>query len=96
MTERTIVRLPKELLDSARRKAAAEGVTPTALIEDGLRGVLSERLHLASAKRVLPRISKATGGLLTGVDLTNPGAMQETEDAEYIERIGCFRQEPNL
>ena len=35
MIERTTVRLPKDLLDHARRKAAAEGRTLTSLIEDG-------------------------------------------------------------
>jgi hypothetical protein len=38
---RTTVRLPAELLEHAKRKAAAEGKTLTALIEDGLRLVIS-------------------------------------------------------
>ncbi len=91
MIQRTTVRLPKELLDRARRKAAAEGLTLTALIEDGLRKVVSERHGGPSAKRVLPRISKATGGLLPGIDLTDSAAIQEIEDIEYMERMKTFR-----
>ncbi len=37
MAERMTVRLPAELLRRAKRKAAAEGRSLTALIEDGLR-----------------------------------------------------------
>jgi len=91
MVERTTVRLPKELLDRARRKATAEGVTLTALIEDGLRRVVSEKPSKPSAKRVLPRISKATGGLLPGIDLTNSASIQEIEDIEFMERTKTFR-----
>ena len=43
MTERTTARLPEELMNRARRKAAAEGRTLTSLIEDGLRAVVAEK-----------------------------------------------------
>ena len=63
MIERTTVRLPKELLNRARRKAAAEGCTLTSLIEDGLRLAVGEQQKRSKAeKRVLPRVSTATGG----------------------------------
>ena len=91
MTERTTVRLPKELLDRARRKAAADGVTLTALIEDGRQKVVTERSGKASAKRILPRISKATGGLLPGIDISDSAAIQDIEDLEYMERMKTFR-----
>jgi uncharacterized protein (DUF433 family) len=38
-------------------------------------------------RRVLPPVSKATGGLLPGVDLTRFSDYQEMEDLEYIERL---------
>jgi hypothetical protein len=91
MIERTTVRLPKELLDRARRKAAADGVTLTALIEDGLRKVVTEKPQRTSAKRILPRISKATGGLLPGINLSDSAAIQEMEDLEYMERMKTLR-----
>lgn len=91
MIERTTVRLPKELLDRARRKAAADGVTLTALIEDGLRKVVTQKAGKTSAERILPRVSKATGGLLPGIDISNSAAIQEMEDLEYVERTKTFR-----
>src|SRR3954469_16187611 len=85
MPERTTVRLPEELLARAKRKAAAEGRTLTALIEDGLRLVVTEERKPPKRKRVLPRVSKATGGFT--VDLTSFSAIQELEDLEYIEHM---------
>ncbi len=35
----------------------------------------------------MPRVSKATGGLLPGVDLTRFSDYQEMEDLEYVERM---------
>ena len=87
MTERTTVRLPEDLLNRARRKAAAEGRTLTSLIEDGLRVILSDKPKPAKRKRALPRISKATGGLMPGVDLTNLSTLQEADDLEYLRRM---------
>lgn len=84
MTERTTVRLPPDLLSRAKRKAAAEGRTLTALIEDGLRQVLTEDKRDARRARVLPPISKATGGLMPGVDLTRLSELQEQDDLEYM------------
>ena len=82
MTERTTVRLPDDLIRRAKRKAAAEGRTLTALIEDGLRRVLDERRPAGKAKRVLPPVSAATGGLMPGIDLNDSAALHEMEDLE--------------
>ena len=90
MIERTTVRLPQELLRRAKRKAAAEGRTLTSLIEDGLRLMVTEKQGAKRKKRILPRISSATGGLLPGVDLTRFSDYQEMEDLEYIERMKHF------
>ncbi len=84
---RTTVRLPEDLLRRAKRKAASEGRTLTALIEDGLRALVDERPKPAKARRILPRVSKATGGLMPGVDLTRFSDLQEMEDLEYVERM---------
>jgi hypothetical protein len=91
MTERTTVRLPDDLLVRAKRKATAEGRTLTSLIEDGLRAVVDGRPKPARGKRILPRTSKATGGLMPGIDLTRFSDYQETEDLEYIERMKHFK-----
>jgi hypothetical protein len=91
MTERTTVRLPEDLLDRAKRKAAAEGRTLTSLIEDGLRLVVAGPRKAGKKKRVLPRISKATGGLMPGIDLTRFSDIQEMDDLEYVERMKHFK-----
>jgi hypothetical protein len=91
MTERTTVRLPKDLLVRAKRKAAAEGRTLTSLIEDGLRLVVAESRKTGKTKRVLPPISKATGGPMPGIDLTDFSALQEIDDLEYVERMKRFK-----
>jgi hypothetical protein len=86
MAERTTVRLPEELIRRAKRKAAAEGRTLTALIEEGLRLVVLKP-KAAKTERVMPRVSKAKGGLLPGVDLTSFSAIQQMDDLEYMERM---------
>jgi hypothetical protein len=91
MNERTTVRLPEDLLNRARRKAAAEGRTLTSLIEDGLRMVIAEKRKAAKGKRVMPRVSTATGGPMPGIDLTDFSALQEMEDLEYVERMKHFK-----
>jgi hypothetical protein len=91
MSERTTVRLPEELLSRAKRKAAAEGRTLTSLIEDGLRLVVAEKREPPKARRRGLPVSKATGGLLPGIDISDSAALQEMEDLEYVERMKHFR-----
>jgi len=86
MTERTTVRLPEDLLDRARRKAAAEGRTLTSLIEDGLRLIVTNTRSM-KRKRIHPRVSTASGGLMPGIDLGAPSGLQEMDDLEYVERL---------
>jgi hypothetical protein len=88
MPERTTVRLSEELLRRARRKAAKEGRTVTSLIEEGLRRVVAENRTPYPAKRKMPRISKAKGGLLPGIDLADGSALEELDDLAYIEKPG--------
>ena len=90
MPERTTVRLPQDLLDRAKRKAAADGRTLTSLIEDGLRLVTAER-KAAKRKRILPRVSTATGGLMPGIDLTDLSALQEIDDLDDVKRMKRFK-----
>jgi len=90
MPERTTVRLPEDLLARAKRKAAAEGRTLTSLIEDGLRLVTAEDRKPERRKRVVLPVSKATGGLRPGVDLTRFSDYQAMEDLEYVERMKRF------
>jgi hypothetical protein len=91
MSERTTVRLPADLVNRAKRKAAAEGRTLTSLIEDGLRLVVAGNRKSAKGTRVMPRVSTATGGPMPGVDLTDFSALQEMDDLEYVERMKHFK-----
>jgi hypothetical protein len=91
MIERTTVRLPKELLSRAKRKALAEDRTLTSLIEEGLRLVVSDTQKKGKTKRVLPRHSDASGPPLPGIDISNSAALQEMEDLEYVERMKHYK-----
>jgi hypothetical protein len=42
-------------------------------------------------KRLQPRVSKATGGLMPGIDLDDVSALQEMDDLEYVERMKHFK-----
>ncbi|MEQ1929702.1 MAG: hypothetical protein ABL957_04100 [Parvularculaceae bacterium] len=89
--ERTTVRLPEDLLDRARKKAAAEKTTLTALIERGLREVVMAKQGPQKRRKVILPVSKAKGGLMPGLDPVKfVQQIQELEDLEYIERMKRF------
>ena len=87
MGERTTVRLPDDLIRRAKRKATAEGRSLTALIEDGLRRVVNERVPVNKAGRILPPVSTATGGLMPGIDLNEASVLQEIDDMDGVARL---------
>ena len=87
MVERTTVRLPKDLMKLAKRKAAAEGRTLTSLIEDGVRLVLLSGEKTKKRRRVVLPVSKAMGGPMPGIDISDSAALQEKEDLDYMERL---------
>jgi hypothetical protein len=87
MTGRTTVRLPQDLLHRAKRKAAAEGRTLTSLIADGLRMVVADDRKPAKQGGVLPPVSKAGGGLLPGVDLSDMDVIEEAADIDTGRRL---------
>jgi len=88
MSERTTVRLPEDLVRRAKIRAAEEGRSFTALIEDSLRRALDERRRSSrEPPRVLPPVSPVTGSLAPGIDLDNSAALQERDDLDYISRF---------
>jgi hypothetical protein len=87
MTDRTTVRLPDDLIRRAKRKAAAEGRSLTALIEEGLRRVVNERATTYKPNRILPPVSAATGGLMPGIDLNESSVLQELDDMDRVARL---------
>ncbi len=76
---RTTVRLRDELLARAKRRAAEEGRTLTSLLEEGLEVVLAEP-ETTKRRRVRLPVSKASGGLLPGVDLNRSAELEELMD----------------
>ena len=87
MRERTTVRLPDDLMRRVKAKAATEGRTLTALIEEGLRRILRERPPAAKAGRVSLPVSSASGGLMPGIDLSDSAALQEMDDIDAAGRM---------
>jgi hypothetical protein len=57
------------------------------LIEEGLRLVISPRQKKSSVKRLMPRVSDASGPPRPGIDLSNSAQLQEMDDLEYFERL---------
>jgi hypothetical protein len=87
---RTTIRLDDDLLKRAKLKAAAEGRTFTDLIEEGLRLVLARKPGTRRGRLEPLPVSKQTGGVMPGVDLTKFSDYQEMEDLEYVERMKTF------
>jgi hypothetical protein len=65
---RTTVRLRDDLLRRAKKRAAQEERTLTSLVEEGVALVLARPAKTRRERVVLPT-SRATGGVLPGVDL---------------------------
>jgi hypothetical protein len=77
---RTTIRLKDDLLKRAKKRAADEGRTLTSLVEDGLVLILS-KAKASRRKRIELPVSKATGGVLPGVDLNRSSDMEEVMNA---------------
>ena len=77
---RTTVRMQPELLREARLRAAGSGTTLTALMEEGLRLVLSGKPRSSPRKWVELPVCREKGGVLPGIDLNNRAAIQDILD----------------
>jgi hypothetical protein len=73
---RTTIRLNDDLLQRAKKRAADEGRTLTSLVEEALTVVLSTP-KVSRRKRVTLPVSKASGGVLPGVDLNRASDLEE-------------------
>jgi hypothetical protein len=76
---RTTVRINDALLSRAKKRAATEGRTLTALIEDGLTLILSPPKS-GRRKRIHLPVSKASGGVRSGIDLNRSSDLDEIMD----------------
>jgi hypothetical protein len=77
---RTTIRINDDLLKRAKKQAADEGRTLTSLVDDGLALILSKP-KTNRRKRVELPVSKATGGILPGIDLNRSGDLDEVMNA---------------
>jgi hypothetical protein len=77
---RTTIRLNDDLLKRAKKRAADEGRTLTSLIEDGLVLILSKAKASRRGRVELP-VSRATGGVLPGIDLNHSSDLEEVMNA---------------
>jgi hypothetical protein len=73
---RTTVRIKDDLLKRAKKRAAYEGRSLTSLIEEGLSLILT-RPKANQRKRVELPVSRASGGVLPGVDINRSGDLEE-------------------
>jgi len=76
----TTIRINDDLLKRAKKQAADEGRTLTSLVKDALALILSNP-RPSRRKRVELPVSKATGGILPGIDLNRSGDLEEVMTA---------------
>jgi hypothetical protein len=80
---RTTVRLDEALLTRAKEIARKRGETLTSLLERGLRLAMAGGYKKTKNARVKLPVSKASGGVLPGVDLDKSTAV-----LDHLEDIG--------
>ena len=78
---RTTIRLRDDLLRRAKKRAAEERRTLTSLVEEGIRLALSVPRNKRGPRIALP-VSRATGGVLPGVDLNRSADLEARMDDE--------------
>lgn len=76
---RTTIRLRDDLLRRAKRRAAEEQRTLTSLIEEGVSLVLARPAARRPPPTRIP-ISRASGGVLPGIDLNHSAALEAAMD----------------
>ena len=76
---RTTIRLDEQLLVEAKKRAAENGTTLTALIEDSLRESLARR-PLSHRRKRFRMITFGGGGLQPGVDLDDTSSLLDRMD----------------
>jgi Ribbon-helix-helix protein, copG family len=77
---RTTVRLDEGLLRQVKAEAARRGETVTALIERGLRLILSGSHRAPRRSAVKLPVSRATGGTRPGIDLNDSASLSDRLD----------------
>jgi hypothetical protein len=76
---RTTIRIRDDLLKRVKKRAAEEGRTLTSVIEDALALIVAKPKASRRSRVELP-VSKASGGVLPGIDLNSSGDLEEAMD----------------
>jgi hypothetical protein len=71
-----------------KREAEQRGETVTSLIEEGLRLILAQSQQPPRRERVTLTVSKASGGVLHGVDLNDSAALLDILEPQNMEGRG--------
>jgi hypothetical protein len=77
---RTTIRLREDLLKRAKKRAAEERRTLTSIIEEGVGLALARPARKAGGRVDLP-VSRASGGVLPGVDLNSASDLEAVMEA---------------
>ena len=77
---RTTIRIKDDLLKQAKKRAIDEGRTLTSLVEDGL-ALIMAKPKASRRRRVELPVSKASGGILPGIDLKRSSDLEEVMNA---------------
>jgi predicted transcriptional regulator len=73
---RTTIRIKDDLLKRAKKRAAEEGRTLTSLIEEALALAVAKPKAIRRGRVELP-VSKASGGVLPGIDVNRSSDLEE-------------------
>jgi len=73
---RTTIRIKDDLLKRAKKRATEEGRTLTSLIEDAVALAVAKPKPKRRERLELP-VSKASGGVLPGIDLNRSSDLEE-------------------
>lgn len=73
---RTTITIKDDILKRAKKRAAEEGRTLTSLIEDALALAVTKPKPSRRGRVELP-VSKASGGVLPGIDLNRSSDLEE-------------------
>jgi hypothetical protein len=75
-------------MNQIKREAEQRGETVTSLIEEGLRLILAQSHQPPQRERVTLPVSKASGGVLPGVDLNDSAALLDILEPQNLEGRG--------
>lgn len=76
---RTTIRLPDALLEKAKREADKQGITVSALVQQGLEREIARPANVRARSLVRLPVCTRGGGMLPGVELDN--------SSELLDRI---------